>query len=239
MVKELGQLVEREVFHPTRFSELPYDERRLIVNSTAAYKEKFKADGAFEKSKSRLLVRGDMQKEEYSGESSYPTARVDTMLALLARANLRNREVFSVDFVAAYPNSERPDFVQHKHVYLDKEIVALLVDIKPDWAEYVQPDGRMLTEMDRMLYGYKEAGLLWNEILVEMFVKHGFKVADADPCLLTLRRGEEEADLTISTDDCLFSVTSDSLKQELIQLCRDTFREITVQEGDTFSHFGM
>jgi hypothetical protein len=161
------------------------------------------------------------------------------MFALLARATYHKREVFSVDFEFAYPNKLRTAEVIYKDVMLDKEIAEIVVEIEPSWKEFLQPDGKMLIEMDRMLYGYKEAGKMWNEVLVAMFVKHGFVVSTADPCYLRLRRGADEVDLTISTDDCLFSVTSDELKQEMIKLCRDTFKRITIQEGESFSHFGM
>ena len=57
-----------------------YDETKKILNSTTAYKEKFLPSGEFDKSKSRLFAGGYMQVDESSGESSAPTARLDTRL---------------------------------------------------------------------------------------------------------------------------------------------------------------
>ena len=72
MIKELNQAVKFKTFHGIHFKDL-------------SYKEKFLPSGEFDKSKSRLLAGGHMQVDEYSGESSAPTARLDTMSDTIGR----------------------------------------------------------------------------------------------------------------------------------------------------------
>ena len=64
MIKELTQAVKFKTFHGIHFKDLSYEERKKILNSTMAYKEKFLPCGEFDKSKSRLLAGGHMQVDE-------------------------------------------------------------------------------------------------------------------------------------------------------------------------------
>ena len=58
MIKELTQAIKFKTFHEVHFKDLTYEERKKILNSTTAYKEKFLPSGEFDKSKSRLLAGG-------------------------------------------------------------------------------------------------------------------------------------------------------------------------------------
>ena len=131
MIKELTQAVKFKTFHGIHFKDLSYEERKKILNSTTAYKEKFLPSGEFDKkSKSRLLAGSHMQVDEYSGESSAPTARLDTIkLIIAARAAYYNRVSSKLDFTGAYLNTPRPDDVQRKYLYISRNVTTLLVEV--------------------------------------------------------------------------------------------------------------
>ena len=70
MFDEISQIVQMKLFHGRHIEDLSPAERELILKATSAYKEKYLPSGIFEKSKSRLLVRGDMQRPEFTGEKA-------------------------------------------------------------------------------------------------------------------------------------------------------------------------
>ena len=239
MLKEVKQALEMQVFHGVFFKDLSREEKARILRSTSLYKEKYFPSGIFEKAKSRMLVRGDMQQPEFTGESSSPTARVETVFWHLCVGVFLKQIFFKVDFIGAYLNTPRPEEVQHKHVFLPKEIAAVLVEADPSYAKFVQADGRVLVEMDKLLYGYKEAGFYWYKLLIAMFLNHGYQKSFWDPCLVFKHDAAGSRAVTISVDDCLCKVSSEELKVEIIQMCRDTFGRITVEEGPVLNHLGM
>jgi hypothetical protein len=239
MKVELEQLVKKRVFHGVRYHDLSTEERKLILNSMENVTEKFLPSGEFSKNKARLLVRGDQQLDSFTGETSSPVCRVETIFLVASIAILKGYTVFSIDFVGAYLNTPRPDSVKHKHIFLNKEVSALLCEMDATWTTFMQKDRRILVEMDKLLYGYREAGYYWHHLLMAMFLNHDFVQCHGDPCLVWKSNGKGEQFVTINTDDCFVAVSSDALKLDLIELCKNTFDEITLQEGDIIPHLGM
>ena len=111
MKKEVKQAIEMKVFHGVYFGDLTSEEKKKILPSTSLYKEKYFPSGEFEKAKCRMLVRGDMQKPEFTGESSSPTARVETVFWLLSVGVFLEQTFFKIDFIGAYLNTPRPEEV--------------------------------------------------------------------------------------------------------------------------------
>ena len=239
MKVELEQVLKKKVFHGVHYHDVPKQERKLILNSMENVTEKFLPSGEFVKNKARLLARGDQQRDDYVGETSSPVARVETIFMLACVAIRREYIVFSIDFVGAYLNTPRPESVKHKYMFLNKEVSELLCSIDDTWLQYLQKDGRILVMMDKLLYGYKEAGFYWHQLLMGMFLNDGFVKCHGDPCLVRKFNGKGEIFVTINTDDCFVAVSSIELKEELVKLCRDTFEEISLQEGDIIPHLGM
>ena len=91
-----------------------------------------------------------MQVDEYSGESSAPTARLDTIKMIAARAAYYDRIVTKLDFTGAYLNTPRPDDVQHKYLFVPRNVAKLVVEIDPTFADYVLEDGRILVDYARV-----------------------------------------------------------------------------------------
>ncbi len=59
IVAERKQMLRLKVWHPVRYSDLSAAARKAILRTTMFLKEKFTADGLFEKLKPRLVAGGD------------------------------------------------------------------------------------------------------------------------------------------------------------------------------------
>jgi hypothetical protein len=126
-------------------------------------------------------------------------------------------------------------------VRLAKDVVEVLVDLAPDMAEYMLSDGTLVVEMEYMLYGYVEAGKLWYEYLMAIYLAKGFVVSLADPCVIHYKSEAGEVHGSITVDDTLFTFSSDAALAEVEAMYCEAFGidGFTSEKGDDFMHLGM
>ena len=70
LLKEVLKVDNKKIWHDKHLNELTPEQHKLILPMTKNYIEKYSPDGEFEKSKVRVLVRGDLQ--YYVGETQGP-----------------------------------------------------------------------------------------------------------------------------------------------------------------------
>ena len=229
----------KNIWHGVHEKDLTTEQKQLIIKTMKNFKEKFKPTGEFEKYKVRILARGDTQ--THLAETEGPVCRVESIFLIFCIAAIKQLEVIKIDFVAAYLNTEMPDEVKHKWLLLDKHVSEVLCDNHPTkWRQFLRPDGRILVQMNKMLYGYKEAAYYWNQCLMNMFIKAGYTISKKDKCLVYLKRDGKEAYIAITVDDCCCAITRDKeWKEELINVCKDEFQQCTIEEGDSINVIGM
>jgi hypothetical protein len=242
LVKELKSMMEKKVFHPVHKADIAEEDQKYILKSMKNYVEKYKPNGEFEKSKVRLLGRGDLQIDV--GESEAPVCRVESLFLMMSIAARDNMEVFKIDFVSAYLNTIMPEEVKYKWLELDRHVTAILVELWPDiFKGFQMENGRMIVSMDKLSYGWKESAHYWNLVLNQMMTeKGGYKRSFKDKCMYTIfdKATGERLVVGVTVDDMACFVTRGSkLKQELINLCESTFGGITLEESDVLNIIGM
>ena len=84
--KELKQMIDKQVWIPVNDNYLTSEERGQVIRSSVFLKEKFRADGSFDKLKARLVASGDMQEVELSGDISSPSAITESVTIVAAIA---------------------------------------------------------------------------------------------------------------------------------------------------------
>ena len=85
----------------------------------------------------------------------------------------------------------------------------------PNYADFQGKDGSLIIELDKMLYGMKEAGYIFYLLMFDMFHASGFVASRVDPCVVHLFEASWEAHGAISVDDCFFAVSSKEAKEAL------------------------
>ena len=236
---EIANIKNNRVWKGCKLEWLTPEEQKLILNIMSNYTEKFTPSGHFDKSKLRICIRGDQQ--VLIAETEGPVCRVETIFVLFSIAVFYDYEVFVIDFVSAYLNTLMPDEVQHRWVLLDPIVSKFLIEDDYEyWSEFLQKDGRILVELLKLMYGYKEAAHYWNKILMAMFALHGWIAQAKDKCLVIKHQGENFGAIAITVDDLTCVVTKGSgLKEQVIAMCKEHFVNITLSEGDTIEVIGM
>jgi hypothetical protein len=238
--KEIHSACAKRIWHGVKEEDLTKDQIKLILPIMKNYIEKYKPSGEFEKSKVRVLMRGDLQYD--IGETEGPVARIESILMIMVVAIQNDWEIFKIDITSAYMNTpvEGSD-VKHKWALLDKDVVEILLELdRKYWMKYLRSDGKILVEMDKLMYGFKEAAHYLNKVLVAVFVKKSYVQLHKDSCVLMRKDGDKKSICAITVDDCLFVVTRQSgWKQEQIDMLREAFGGITVDEGDIQEVIGI
>ena len=184
------------------------EQRKLNLPMTKNYIEKYYPSGEFEKLKVRVLVRGDLQ--QLIGETQGPVTRTESIFILISIAIYHDLELFKIDITAAYLNTPMNDDVKHKWLMLDKDVASVLMSMDPDyWKNYLRRDGKILVELDKIMYGFKQAAHYWNKTLVKVFLDNGYRQMSKDQCVMVKVEGGKVSYCAITVDDCFFAITRD------------------------------
>ena len=239
--KEVKSACDKSIWHGVHERDLTPDQVKLILPMMKNYVEKYKPTGEFDKSKVRVLMRGDLQYD--IGETEGPVARIESIFILINIAIFLDLELVKTDISTAYMNTPMEGSgVKHRWILLDRDVVEILLEIDREyWVKFVRGDGRILVEMDKLMYGFKEAAHYWHLVLIAVFIKHGYKQLFKDSCVVVKRGDDGRLSIcAITVDDCLFGLTRhDGWRDEQIKMLRDAFENITVGLGDEQEIVGM
>ncbi len=102
-----------------------------------------------------MLNRGDKQFK--TGETEGPVARIESIKMLLAIAAHEDLAIFKVDIGSAFMRTPMVDDVKHKWVHLDRNVVKVLLELRPEYDKYIMNEGTMIMRMNAISYGLVEA----------------------------------------------------------------------------------
>ena len=168
------------------------------------YIEKYTPAGDFEKAKALVLVRGDLQK--MIGETQGPVSRTESIFIIISIAIYRDLEVFKIDITAAYLNTPMNDDVKHKWLMLDMDVAEVLMSMDET---YLRRDGKILVKLDKIMYGFKEAGYCWNVTLTKVFLEKGYVQMSKDKCGFVKCEHNHVSYCAITVNDCFFAAIRD------------------------------
>jgi len=214
------------------------DLKRAIM-SFLFLKAKEDPDGNFDKLKSRLVANGKQQDATLFPDKSSPTAKLDHIMVCLSLA-AKFGMVFSVaDITGAYLEADWTNPVKQL-VWLEKSVVDILVEKYPDYKKFVEPDGRMLTQAMKALYGCLESSRLWYDLLISVLVEMGFVKSDIDPCVMVAHRDGRRILVVIYVDDLLVLTYNAKDAEWAINGLKGRFKRVKCRTGEkSFDYLGM
>ena len=222
MQREIEALESHGTWRGVLRSSIPSDAE--VVPLTWAFRIKRKPNGDFDKFKARLVVRGDLQRDEretYAPVVKWSTIR--TVLAFALKNKLKTRQVdFDNAFVQAELNENESIFctlpVGAEHpTHLNKEVVL---------------------QLQKSLYGMRDAPKFWFRKVKQGLESLGFVASEHDQCLFMHK--EKKILLLLYVDDCLLFCEDDNVLQQCINDMQNQF-QLTEQDvgGDVFNYLGI
>jgi len=223
----------------------PMDWRKLkgvqILTSKMFCKEKWSADGTFEKIKSRLVGGGHRQNKDDYDDVSAPAVSITAIFILLAIAAFLGQQSKTVDIPAAYLNAPL-DKGKAVYMSLDRRTSAIAVKMKPELAAFLDESGRINGQVEYALYGLVQSALLWYKHVTGTLISHGFKQNDVEACVFNKDVNGERITVAIYVDDMKIFSVNIRLIDELIENLSKVYGQITpltVKDGNSQSYIGM
>jgi hypothetical protein len=199
MRAEIQGFLDKMLFLPRHYCQIPVDCRDKILNSLSGYKDRIGEPTG----KARIFVDGSNQLDEITGDSYSPVARTESVMCLLAVGAHRGWKVCSYDVRQAYTRVKRPRDDPYRFVRLGRDITKVVVDLDPGMKEYVDPKGHLYVEWEWMIYGDKQAGRLWYDEIMRVYAAMGFVVNKADPCVIHYTSAKGTVHGAVTVDDTL------------------------------------
>jgi hypothetical protein len=172
---------------------------------------------------------------------------LEVAMMQLGVASYEKANVETFDIPCAYLNAELSREKQQL-MRFPKHLATILAEIDPEAKRHLQPDGTILVQVQRALYGFPESARLWNEYMTAALKNAGYVQSKAEACLFrkeVVKNGvvTEWSTITLYVDDCLHIHNSERLKRELYAKLRDAkLPTPTVQVlnlANTISYLGM
>ena len=240
---EVKQMLDKGVWRPLHAHELTEEDIKNVIHSTMFLKEKFDAMGLLEKIKARLVARGDEQDRENYSDLSSPTARLTSLMSVVAIAAAEGRKVEVGDIPGAYLNADMKARVPMR---LNRIISAEICKLDPSYTPYLDKKGCLTVLLLKALYGCVESGKLWNEDLTAALMKAGFVSNPEDPCLFNKGSVADKNQITVIVyvDDLMVTCLEQQPIDELWAIMRAKYAkpgepDIVVKKGPVVNFLGM
>jgi hypothetical protein len=206
MDDELESLVDNDTFELT---SLP--KGRKCIGGKWVYAVKQGSDENEVKFKARYVAKGFSQVENIDYEETFsPTAQMSSLRMFIQAAVDRDMSIQQMDVKSAYLNAP-----------IDCELYVK----QPKGYQVFDKNGHELVwKLKKSLYGLKQSGRNWNNMLHQTIVQQGYIQSEADPCLYTLVEGNSRVHILVWVDDILVCSNDDEMLKSTKQMLSNSFK---------------
>ena len=205
--EELSGMIARHTWDVVR-----RPKNRAVVGCRWVFTRSQRKDGSIKRYKARLVAKGYSQRPGVDYDETWaPVKRIETLRILMALSVNKRSPTRHYDVTQAFLNGR-----------LQKEIY---MEPAPGFEE----DHDTVYKLRQSIYGLKQAGRVWHEVLSEFLIGFGFERCSADICAFVLRKNEQTAILLSNVDDLYFLCPDDSVREQFDVAFRARF---TVTGGD-------
>ena len=166
------------------------------------------SDGNNVRYKARYVAKGYTQVKDVNYLETYsPTARLTSIRILMNIAINENLILHQMDVVTAYLNAD-----------IDYEIY---VEQPKGFIEY---DNNHVYRLNKSLYGLKQSGRNWNNLLHNSLVEYGFERCLSDNCVYIKCIDDLKIIVIIYVDDLIVATSNDYLLNDIKDFLKTKFR---------------
>ena len=237
MISELKTLHERGTWEPVLWNSLSGAQKRSTIRSFIFLKDKYLADGTFEKLKSRLVGGGHMQDREVYGNVASPTGGTVSLFIISIIAVIEKRHVATADIASAYINADMDEEVLMR---IDKDCTNVLCEVDSSYLPFVNNDGSLVVRLKKALYGCIQSALLWYRELSSFLISIGFDTNPYDECVFNKDfAGVGQCTIFVYVDDLFVTCKSQEIIVKVLDDIQHKYREVKRTYGTTHNYLGM
>ena len=240
ILDELDNLMDKSALRPIQWDTLSHESKKRAIHGYMFLKEKFKADGTFDKLKARLVAgekSGRFDGSDPLTDPSSPTVDFLTVCLILNLICNDGLKVAVADVKGAYLNAPIDEEV---YLVMDPITAEIFVRSRPQYKSMLRQDGRLACLINRALYGLAQSGALWyTHIKATLELDDYTCIKFHDRCLFHKRRGTERSYILLYVDDLLIAGSTDKIIEDTLRHLENTYQTLTIQRGTKFSYLGM
>jgi hypothetical protein len=236
--KEIKSLMENGTFEGVLPKDLTKSQKKKIIRSFIILKEKFNAEGDFEKLKARLVANGAQMDPTTFSDVSSPTVSLTFLLMMVVIAARERRTVATMDIGSAFVKASM-DGEEEVLVHLDQLTSALLIKIDPSFQRFLNDKSEMTVKLKKALYGCLQSAKLWFELLVKELMAFGYEQNFVDPCVLNRVVNGKQSTILLHVDDIMVLSEMSGEPKELYAYLESKFGKVTLHEGVKQNYLGM
>ena len=204
-------------------------------------KDKYTADGKFDKLKSRLVAGGHLRDRNIYDNGSSSTVSTTSVFIVAAIAASENRAVATIDFPGAFFNSDMPLDGDHAVLMrLNKYLTNILVSIDKSYQKYVNEKGTCVVKLKKALYGCVESAKLWYDKISSDLTQLGYKVNPSDICVFNRTELDStQTTLVIHVDEMMISSRDEKRIDNIISEIESLYPGLTKSRGRVLNYISM
>ena len=235
------QMCDMKVITGVKLEDLTKDQISKIITSRMFLKERFTADGLFEKLKTRLVAGGHLQDREIYDKGTSPTVSTSSVFLVAALAASNNRAVACIDFPGAFLNADMPEVGKNVVLLrLNKFLISVLIRIDPTYSTYVQSNGTCVVRVKKSLYGCEESAAMWYNELSTDLESLGYKKNKLDICVFNgIEKDNTQTTLILYVDEMKITSNSEFNIDQVIAEIEILYPGLTKQRGRIINYIGM
>ena len=133
-----------------------------VLNTFMLMKHKVKPDRKYERTKGRFTVNGKEQGVNMYEDIASATVGLTSVFQLFAIAAKYKANVITIDIAGAFLETEKDPKSKDPPIYIRIrwDTAKLWIEIDPEAATFLTPEGELYIELTRFLYGLKQAPLI-------------------------------------------------------------------------------
>jgi hypothetical protein len=124
------------------------------------------------------------------------------------------------------------------YIKISKEVAAIWVTLDPTAAPFIDNKGELLLQLDKFIYGLKQAPYKWQQLLSSVLEKLGYRKLVHDECVMVRRKGQDFSILCLHVNDILCVSNTKYMYNELTTGLTARFGSITACDNAT-AYLGM
>ena len=227
-------MCDKNVWEGVTYKSLTLQQKHTIISSSMFLKEKYTADGKFEKLKSRLVASGHLQDRDFGVSRTASTSSVFILTAIAAR---QKRVAATVDFPGA-TWSLTGDHVEYMR--LNKQLTAALIKIDATYNKYMNNNGTCIVKLKKALYGCVESAKLWYDKLSRDLIKFNYIADEYDICVFNRTESDNtQTSLVIHVDDMIITASNESRIDDVIKQIETVYPGLTKHRGKVLNYRGI
>ena len=242
---EMGQLHNRECFHPIHVSDMSASEKSKAQEALMFLSEK--KSGVV---KGRTVYNGKPTREWHDKEdAASPTASLESIFLTAIIDAKEKRDVMSTDIPNAFIQATMPPLVEGEDRVMMKLkgiLLELLVEQAPElYGPYVViEDGKRILYLQvlRALYGMLVSALLWYQQFRRDLESKDFVFNPYDPCVANRWVGHQKHTVCFHVDDMKSSHPDPKVNDDFLVWLNKMYGEhgeVTATRGKVHDYLGM